>query len=65
VAILGFGAAKVRPIVDGDAVIAAPALPISLSADHRVVDGHDATTFLERVGELLSDPGLLRGPEDH
>jgi len=65
VAILGFGAAKVRPVVDGDAVIAAPALPISLSADHRVVDGHDATTYLERVGELLSEPDLLRGPEDH
>jgi pyruvate/2-oxoglutarate dehydrogenase complex dihydrolipoamide acyltransferase (E2) component len=65
VAILGFGAAKVRPVVDGDAVIAAPALPISLSADHRVVDGHDATTFLERVAELLSNPELLRGPEEH
>jgi len=65
VAILGFGAAKVRPVVDGGAVVAAPALPISLSADHRVVDGHDATMFLERVGELLSDPGLLRSPEGH
>jgi pyruvate dehydrogenase E2 component (dihydrolipoamide acetyltransferase) len=64
VAILGFGAAKVRPVVDGNAVIAAPALPISLSADHRVVDGHDATTFLERVAELLSNPELLHGPED-
>lgn len=59
VGILGFGAAKVRPVVDGDTVVAAPALPISLSADHRVVDGHDATTFLERVAELLQEPGEL------
>lgn len=59
VGILGFGAAKVRPVVDGDTVVAAPALPISLSADHRVVDGHDATTFLERVAELLREPGGL------
>jgi pyruvate/2-oxoglutarate dehydrogenase complex dihydrolipoamide acyltransferase (E2) component len=59
VGILGFGAAKVRPVVDGDTVVAAPALPISLSADHRVVDGHDATTFLERVADLLTRPGEL------
>jgi len=57
--VLGFGAAKVRPVVDGDTVVAAPALPISLSADHRVVDGHDATTFLERVAQLLLQPGEL------
>jgi pyruvate/2-oxoglutarate dehydrogenase complex dihydrolipoamide acyltransferase (E2) component len=61
VGILGFGAAKVRPVVEGDTVVAAPALPISLSADHRVVDGHDATTFLERVADLLARPGEL-GP---
>jgi pyruvate/2-oxoglutarate dehydrogenase complex dihydrolipoamide acyltransferase (E2) component len=59
VGILGFGAAKVRPVVDGNTVVAAPALPISLSADHRVVDGHDATTFLERVADLLARPGEL------
>jgi pyruvate/2-oxoglutarate dehydrogenase complex dihydrolipoamide acyltransferase (E2) component len=59
VAILGFGAVRVRPVVDGDAVIAAPTLPVSLSADHRVVDGHDATTFVERVLALLRAPDAL------
>jgi pyruvate/2-oxoglutarate dehydrogenase complex dihydrolipoamide acyltransferase (E2) component len=59
VAILGFGAVRVRPIVDDDRVVAAPTLPVSLSADHRVVDGRDATGFLERVLALLRDPGLL------
>jgi pyruvate/2-oxoglutarate dehydrogenase complex dihydrolipoamide acyltransferase (E2) component len=56
VAILGTGAVRARPIVDGDAVVAAPTLPLSLSADHRVVDGHDATAFLEDVAARLLQP---------
>jgi pyruvate dehydrogenase E2 component (dihydrolipoamide acetyltransferase) len=59
VAILGFGAVRVRPVVDGDAVVAAPTLPVSLSADHRVVDGHDATNFIEHVLARLRDPSAL------
>jgi pyruvate dehydrogenase E2 component (dihydrolipoamide acetyltransferase) len=59
VAILGFGAVRRRPLVDDDAVIAAPTLPISLSADHRVIDGRDATGFLERILALLREPSLL------
>jgi pyruvate/2-oxoglutarate dehydrogenase complex dihydrolipoamide acyltransferase (E2) component len=58
-AILGFGAVRVRPVVDGDAVVAAPALPISLSADHRIVDGRDATRFVEAVAALLARPAPL------
>lgn len=61
VAILGFGAVRVRPTVDGEAVIAAPTLPVSLSADHRVVDGRDATSFVERVLAALRDPSQLAG----
>ena len=59
VAILGFGAVRVRPVVDGDAVVAAPTLPVSLSADHRVVDGRDATGFLEHVLATLREPARL------
>ncbi len=58
-AILGFGAVRVRPVVDGDAVVAAPALPISLSADHRIVDGRAATRFAEAVAALLAEPAPL------
>lgn len=58
-AILGFGAVRTRPVVDGDAVVAAPALPISLSADHRIVDGRDATRFAEAVAALLTRPASL------
>jgi pyruvate/2-oxoglutarate dehydrogenase complex dihydrolipoamide acyltransferase (E2) component len=61
VAILGTGAIRTRPVVDGDGVVAAPTLPLSLSADHRVVDGHDATLFLETVAQSLREPlPLLR-----
>jgi pyruvate dehydrogenase E2 component (dihydrolipoamide acetyltransferase) len=56
VAILGCGAIRTRPVVDGDAVVAAPSLPLSLSADHRVVDGHDATSFLDGVAARLQEP---------
>src|SRR5262249_47211635 len=59
VAILGFGAVRVRPVADGDAIVAAPTLPVSLSADHRVIDGRDATGFLERVLNLLREPSSL------
>jgi pyruvate/2-oxoglutarate dehydrogenase complex dihydrolipoamide acyltransferase (E2) component len=59
VAIVGFGAVRVRPIVDGEAIVAAPTLPVSLSADHRVIDGRDATGFLERVLTVLRDPSHL------
>jgi pyruvate/2-oxoglutarate dehydrogenase complex dihydrolipoamide acyltransferase (E2) component len=56
VAILGCGAIRTRPVADGDAVVAAPTLPLSLSADHRVVDGHDATSFLDGVAARLREP---------
>ena len=59
VAILGCGAIRPRPVVDGDVVVAAPALPLSLSADHRVVDGHEATSFLDSVAALLREPVRL------
>ena len=59
VGIFGCGAIRVRPVVDGDAVVAAPALPLALSADHRVVDGHDATAFLDRMAALLGEPLAL------
>ena len=59
VGILGFGAVRVRPVVDGDGVVAAPTLPVSLSADHRVIDGHDATAFFEHVLAQLRDPATI------
>jgi pyruvate dehydrogenase E2 component (dihydrolipoamide acetyltransferase) len=56
VGIFGCGAIRVQPVVDGDTVVAAPALPLALSVDHRVIDGRDATAFLDRMATLLRDP---------
>jgi 2-oxoglutarate dehydrogenase E2 component (dihydrolipoamide succinyltransferase) len=50
---------RVRPVVERDAVVAAPTLPVSLSADHRLVDGQDATGFIEHVLALLREPDRL------
>ncbi|QLH76598.1 2-oxo acid dehydrogenase subunit E2 [Halosimplex rubrum] len=58
-AILGLGTIEERPVaVDGE-VVARDVLPLSLSVDHRVVDGADAARFVETLKEYLEDPTLL------
>jgi len=37
----------------------APVVTASLSADHRVSDGHGGAVFLDEVARLLQDPGRL------
>jgi pyruvate dehydrogenase E2 component (dihydrolipoamide acetyltransferase) len=59
VAILGLGELAERPIVADGAVEAAHTLPLSLSIDHRVVDGAIAAAFANRVIEYLENPLLL------
>ena len=58
-AILGLGAIEERPVaVDGE-VVARPTLPLSLSIDHRVIDGAEAAQFCNTVIEYLENPTLL------
>jgi 2-oxoglutarate dehydrogenase E2 component (dihydrolipoamide succinyltransferase) len=53
VAILGVGVIKKRPVVIDDAIAIRPIMYLSLSFDHRLVDGADAAKFLAHVvGEL-------------
>ncbi|WP_122088009.1 dihydrolipoamide acetyltransferase family protein [Halalkalicoccus subterraneus] len=59
VAILGLGELAERPIAEDGEVKAAHTLPLSLSIDHRVVDGADAAAFANRVMEYLENPTLL------
>jgi pyruvate dehydrogenase E2 component (dihydrolipoamide acetyltransferase) len=59
VAILALGAIKQRPWVDDGEVVARTTLPLSLSIDHRVVDGAVAARFTNRIKELLANPNLL------
>ena len=58
-AILGLGAIKDRPwVVDGE-VEARKVMTLSLSIDHRVIDGADAAQFVNTVKEYLEEPELL------
>ncbi|RIA54995.1 dihydrolipoamide acetyltransferase family protein [Dichotomicrobium thermohalophilum] len=59
VAIVGFGKPETRPwIVDG-AVVPRTVMTITLSADHRVTDGHAGGLFLAEIGQLLQEPEKL------
>jgi pyruvate dehydrogenase E2 component (dihydrolipoamide acetyltransferase) len=59
VAILGVSKAKLEPALRSGTVQPRLLLPLSLSYDHRLVDGAEAARFLNRIVELLSDPLLL------
>ncbi|AGA57849.1 pyruvate/2-oxoglutarate dehydrogenase complex, dihydrolipoamide acyltransferase component [Thermobacillus composti KWC4] len=59
VAILGTGRIAEKPIVRGGEIVAAPVLALSLSFDHRLIDGATAQNFLNYIKQLLGDPELL------
>lgn len=59
VAILGMGKIMEKPIVVDGKIEVRKVLPLSLSFDHRVVDGAEAVRFMNTVIELLEDPGLI------
>jgi pyruvate dehydrogenase E2 component (dihydrolipoamide acetyltransferase) len=55
-AILGIGSIYKKPVVENDQIVIREVLPLSLSIDHRVIDGADGGRFLSNVKELLADP---------
>nr|WP_276521857.1 dihydrolipoamide acetyltransferase family protein [Geobacillus stearothermophilus] len=59
VAILGIGRIAEKPIVRDGEIVAAPMLALSLSFDHRMIDGATAQKALNHIKRLLSDPELL------
>jgi len=59
VAILLVGRSRIVPQVVGDAVESRLMMPLSISYDHRVVDGAAAARFLNEVKGYLSAPGRL------
>ncbi len=61
-AILGMGRVHPRPAAAGDRVEVRPAMALSLTFDHRVVDGAPAAQFLQRIKHLLEHPYLLLLP---
>jgi len=58
-AILACGAIKKKPYVKDDAVVPASMLTLTLSADHRIVDGSVAAQFMQFLKTLLEEPFSL------
>ncbi len=59
VAILGMGRVREMPVVREGAVAPRLMLPLSLTFDHRLIDGAEATRFLNLVISYLEDPDLM------
>ncbi|OES43743.1 dihydrolipoamide acetyltransferase family protein [Domibacillus iocasae] len=59
VAILGIGRISEKAIVKNGEIVAAPVLALSLSFDHRMIDGATAQNALNHIKRLLNDPELL------
>jgi 2-oxoisovalerate dehydrogenase E2 component (dihydrolipoyl transacylase) len=62
VAIIGPNKIVERPVFDGDDIRRAKLMNLSISCDHRVVDGWDAASFVQAVKKLLETPVLLFAP---
>jgi pyruvate dehydrogenase E2 component (dihydrolipoamide acetyltransferase) len=59
VGILAIGAAERRPVVRGQEVVPRTMMSVTLSADHRAVDGAAAAEFLRTLRQLLEEPGMM------
>jgi pyruvate dehydrogenase E2 component (dihydrolipoamide acetyltransferase) len=55
VAILGVSKAAIKPVWNGKEFAPRQMLPLSLSYDHRVIDGAAAARFTNYLGKLLGD----------
>ena len=58
-AILGLGRIIEKPIVSNGEIIVAKVLPVSLTFDHRFIDGAGGSRLLNTLRDLLEDPEIL------
>ena len=58
-AILGMGKIMKQPVVRDDQIVIRSMIYLSLTYDHRHIDGETAVTFLQEVKKALQDPGNL------
>ncbi|MDP9836236.1 2-oxoisovalerate dehydrogenase E2 component (dihydrolipoyl transacylase) [Neorhizobium huautlense] len=59
VAIIGVNKIATRPVWDGTQFIPRKMMNLSSSFDHRIIDGWDAATFVQRIRTLLETPALI------
>src|SRR5207302_3556867 len=57
-AILAVGATEERPVAREGQVVVRPMLTLTLTVDHRAVDGAEAADFLRTVKTYLEEPAL-------
>jgi pyruvate dehydrogenase E2 component (dihydrolipoamide acetyltransferase) len=57
-AILAVGAIEERPVAENGELVVHPMMSLTLTCDHRAVDGAKAAEFLREVKSLLEEPGL-------
>lgn len=57
--ILGIGRILKTPIVKEDEIVVGNIMPLSVSVDHRIVDGGEATRFVKKIMDYLADPVSL------
>jgi len=58
-AILGMHAIKERPVVVDGQIVVRPMMYLTMSYDHRIIDGKDSVQFLVAVKNALEDPARL------
>jgi pyruvate dehydrogenase E2 component (dihydrolipoamide acetyltransferase) len=58
-AILAVGASEMKPVWDGTQFVPRPKMRVTLSCDHRVIDGAVGARFLQTVRHLLEHPYLM------
>ena len=63
VAIIGVNRIVERPVVRAGAIAVRSIMNLSCSFDHRIVDGHDGATFVQRMKALLEHPATLFLPD--
>jgi pyruvate dehydrogenase E2 component (dihydrolipoamide acetyltransferase) len=64
-AILGVGRINPKPVAADERVVVRRMMTLSLSFDHRLVDGGPAARFVQRVKQLVERPFALAIPRDH
>jgi pyruvate dehydrogenase E2 component (dihydrolipoamide acetyltransferase) len=57
-AILAVGATEQRPVVRDGEIVARPMMTMTLTLDHRAIDGADGADFLRTVKSFLEEPAL-------
>ncbi|WP_064695225.1 dihydrolipoamide acetyltransferase family protein [Rhizobium aegyptiacum] len=59
VAIIGVNKLATRPVWDGTQFVPRKMMNLSSSFDHRIIDGWDAATFVQRIRTLIETPALI------